>query len=29
VVTAGTAVGALLGGVAVGQLGVWLRRALR
>ena len=28
VVTAGAAVGALLGGVAVGQLGLWLRRAL-
>jgi CDP-diacylglycerol--glycerol-3-phosphate 3-phosphatidyltransferase len=28
VVTAGAAVGALLGGVGVGQLGVWLRRAL-
>lgn len=28
VVTAGAAVGALLGGVAVVQLGVWLRRAL-
>ena len=27
-VTAGAAVGAVLGGVGVGQLGVWLRRAL-